>query len=82
MPRVRRDRRSAREWVKLSRYIESMTSVTTLVEAMHGAGSPQAQRIAMLRQADLQKKIEMAEKVIGGTDDVEGIPLKAPIPTP
>ena len=53
----------ARERVKLSRYIESMTSVTTLVEAMHGAGSPQAQRIAMLRQADLQKKIEMAEKV-------------------
>ncbi|MCH8883518.1 MAG: hypothetical protein IIA41_08480 [SAR324 cluster bacterium] len=79
---VRRDRRSARERVKLSRYIESMTSVTTLVEAMHGAGSPQARRIAMLRQADLQKKIEMAEKVIDGTDDVEGIPLKAPIPTP
>lgn len=79
---VRRDRRAARERVKLSRYIESMTSVTTLVEAMHGAGSPQAQRIAMLRQADLQKKIEMAEKVIDGTDDVEGIPLKAPIPTP
>ncbi len=82
MLRVRRDRRAARERVKLSRYIESMTSVTTLVEAMHGAGSPQAQRIAMLRQADLQKKIEMAEKVIDGTDDVEGIPLKAPIPTP
>ncbi len=79
---VRRDRRAARERVKLSRYIESMTSVTTLVEAMHGAGSPQAQRIAMLRQADLQKKIEMAEKVIDGTDDVEGIPLKAPVPTP
>jgi len=79
---VRRDRRAARERVKLSRYIESMTSVTTLVEAMHGAGSPQAQRIALLRQADLQKKIEMAEKVIDGTDDVEGIPLKAPIPTP
>ena len=36
----------------------------------------------MLRQADVQKKIEMAEKVIDGTDDVEGIPLKAPIPTP
>ena len=36
----------------------------------------------MLRQADLQKKIEMAEKVVDGTDDVESIPLKAPIATP
>ena len=26
------------ERIKLSRYIENMTSVTTLVEAMHGAG--------------------------------------------
>jgi len=50
---------------KLCRYIENMTSVATLVEALHGAGSPQAQRIVMLRQADLPKKAEMAKKVIG-----------------
>jgi len=50
---------------KLCRYIENMTSVATLVEALHGAGSPQAQRIVMLRQADLSKKAEMAKKVIG-----------------
>ena len=63
------------ERVKLGRYIENMTSVTTMVEAMHGAGSPQAQRIAMLGQADIDKKIKMAEAVIHGDDDVPGLPL-------
>jgi 4-hydroxybutyryl-CoA dehydratase/vinylacetyl-CoA-Delta-isomerase len=42
-----------------------MTSVGTLVEALHGAGSPQAQRIVMLRQANLPEKVKMAKKVIG-----------------
>ena len=63
------------ERVKLGRYIENMTSVTTMVEAMHGAGSPQAQRIVMLGQADIDKKIKMAEAVIHGDDDVPGLPL-------
>ncbi len=63
------------ERIKLGRYIENMTSVTTLVEAMHGAGSPQAQRIVMLGQADLAKKMAMADQVINGTDDVVGLPL-------
>jgi len=72
---------SAEERLKMARYIENMTSVTTMVEAMHGAGSPQAQRIVMLRLAELDKKIRMAEKVINGTDDVQDIPLRAvPIP--
>jgi 4-hydroxybutyryl-CoA dehydratase/vinylacetyl-CoA-Delta-isomerase len=35
------------------------------LEAMHGAGSPQAQRIVMLRQANLPEKARMAKKVIG-----------------
>lgn len=63
------------ERIKLGRYIENMTSVTTLVEAMHGAGSPQAQRIVMLGQAQIDKKIAMADQVINGTDDVVGLPL-------
>jgi 4-hydroxybutyryl-CoA dehydratase/vinylacetyl-CoA-Delta-isomerase len=50
---------------KLVRYIEGMTSVSTLVEALHGAGSPQAQRIVMLRQADLPGKVKLAKKVLG-----------------
>jgi len=64
------------ERVKMGRYIEAMTSVTTLVEAMHGAGSPQAQRIVMGMGADIDKKIAMAEKVINGDDDVPGLPLR------
>ncbi len=50
---------------KLVRYIEGMTSVSTLVEALHGAGSPQAQRIVMLRQANLPEKVKLARKVLG-----------------
>ena len=50
---------------KLIRYIEGMTSVSTLVEALHGAGSPQAQRIVMLRQANLGEKARLARQVLG-----------------
>lgn len=49
---------------KLCRYIENMTSVSTMVEALHGAGSPQAQRIAMLRQANLPEKTRLAKKLL------------------
>lgn len=63
------------ERVRVGRYIENMTSVTTMVEAMHGAGSPQAQRIAMLGQAKIEDKIKMADAVIYGTDDVAGLNL-------
>lgn len=63
------------ERIRFGRYIENMTSVTTMVEAMHGAGSPQAQRIAMQGQAAIEKKIRMAEEVIYGTGDVPGLPL-------
>jgi 4-hydroxybutyryl-CoA dehydratase/vinylacetyl-CoA-Delta-isomerase len=61
--------------IRVGRYIENMTSVTTMVEAMHGAGSPQAQRIVMLALADIEGKIKMADEVIYGTDDVPGLPL-------
>jgi 4-hydroxybutyryl-CoA dehydratase/vinylacetyl-CoA-Delta-isomerase len=59
--------------VQMGRYIENMTSVTTLVEAMHGAGSPQAQRIVMLGQAGIEQKIKMADAVINGTDNAPGL---------
>ncbi|MCG8413595.1 MAG: 4-hydroxyphenylacetate 3-hydroxylase family protein [Pseudomonadales bacterium] len=67
---------TAEDRVKMGRYIENMTSVTTMVEAMHGAGSPQAQRIVMLGQSELAEKIKMAEEVIDGTNDAEGIALR------
>ena len=63
------------ERIRVGRYIENMTSVTTMVEAMHGAGSPQAQRIVMLGLADLEGKIKMADEVMYGTNDVPGLPL-------
>jgi len=63
------------ERIRMGRYIENMTSVTSMVESMHGAGSPQAQRIVMLGLAGIEAKIKMAEQVISGTDDVKGIAL-------
>lgn len=65
----------AMERIRVGRYIENMTSVTTMVEAMHGAGSPQAQRIVMLGQADLDARIAFADQVLNGTDDTPGLPL-------
>jgi 4-hydroxybutyryl-CoA dehydratase/vinylacetyl-CoA-Delta-isomerase len=50
---------------KLIRFIEGITSSSTLVEALHGAGSPQAQRIVMLRQANLPEKTKLARKLLG-----------------
>jgi 4-hydroxybutyryl-CoA dehydratase/vinylacetyl-CoA-Delta-isomerase len=32
---------------------------------MHGAGSPQAQRIMLARLADLEKKMELARRLAG-----------------
>jgi 4-hydroxybutyryl-CoA dehydratase/vinylacetyl-CoA-Delta-isomerase len=64
------------ERVRYGRYIENATSITTLVEAMHGAGSPQAQRIVMLGLGDLKSKIAMAEDVIEGDNDVLGITIR------
>src|SRR3989304_7218529 len=34
------------ERIRMGRYIENMTSVTSMVESMHGAGSPPAPRTA------------------------------------
>jgi 4-hydroxybutyryl-CoA dehydratase/vinylacetyl-CoA-Delta-isomerase len=32
---------------------------------MHGAGSPQAQRIMIFREGDLDKKIRLAKRLVG-----------------
>jgi 4-hydroxybutyryl-CoA dehydratase/vinylacetyl-CoA-Delta-isomerase len=42
-----------------------MTGGTALIESMHGAGSPQAQRIMILREGDLQKKMGLAQALVG-----------------
>ncbi|HPF43383.1 MAG TPA: 4-hydroxyphenylacetate 3-hydroxylase family protein [Syntrophomonadaceae bacterium] len=54
---------------KMLRFIENLTmgcaAVGYLTESMHGAGSPQAQRIMIARQVDLNYRKELAEKLCG-----------------
>jgi len=59
--------------IKIARLIEAMTGGTALVESMHGAGSPQAQRIMIFREGNLEKKIKLAKALVG-------IPLKSHMP--
>jgi 4-hydroxybutyryl-CoA dehydratase/vinylacetyl-CoA-Delta-isomerase len=58
------------ERIKIARLIEAMTGGTALVESMHGAGSPQAQRVMIYRESELEKKANLAKALLG-------IPLKA-----
>ncbi len=51
--------------IKIARLIEAMTGGTALIESMHGAGSPQAQRIMILREGNLDKKIKLAKALVG-----------------
>lgn len=53
------------ERIKIARLIEAMTGGTALVESMHGAGSPQAQRVMILREGDLENKIKLAKALVG-----------------
>jgi len=53
------------ERMKLARLIETMTGGTTLVESMHGAGSPQAQRIMIYRESDVDNKMRLAKALLG-----------------
>ena len=44
--------------------VGAMTGGTALVESMHGAGSPQAQRVMILREGELEKKIKLAKALM------------------
>jgi len=55
----------AEDRIRIGRLIEAMTGGTALVESMHGAGSPQAQRVMILREGGLERKIKLA-KVLAG----------------
>ncbi|MDA8135367.1 MAG: 4-hydroxyphenylacetate 3-hydroxylase family protein [Desulfobacteraceae bacterium] len=56
---------------RVLRFIENLclgtAAVGYLTESMHGAGSPQAQRIMIARQSDIQKKQALAKKLCGIT---------------
>jgi 4-hydroxybutyryl-CoA dehydratase/vinylacetyl-CoA-Delta-isomerase len=73
-PYVRKYLAAAAGWdpldrIKVLRLIENLVvgagAVAYLVESMHGAGSPMAQRIMITRQAGLDEKVEMAKKILG-----------------
>ena len=51
--------------IKIARLIEAMTGGTALVESMHGAGSPQAQRIMISRKVNMEAKKRAAKKLCG-----------------
>jgi 4-hydroxybutyryl-CoA dehydratase/vinylacetyl-CoA-Delta-isomerase len=63
---------TAERRMRLVRLIENLTlgrnAVGYLVESLHGAGSPQAQRIQIARQMDVAGKIGMAERLAGITE--------------
>ncbi len=55
----------AEERYRILRLLENMTGGTALVESMHGAGSPQTQRVMILRQGNLAHKEKLARKLAG-----------------
>jgi len=64
---------SAEDRVRVLRLIENMTmgrnAVGYLTESMHGAGSPQAQRIQIARQMQLDFKKALAKSLAGISDE-------------
>jgi 4-hydroxybutyryl-CoA dehydratase/vinylacetyl-CoA-Delta-isomerase len=59
---------SVEDKYKVFRFIEALTrgiaAVNYQTESMHGAGSPQAQRIMIARQANLDEKIKKKKKIL------------------
>ncbi len=55
--------------MKIMKFIENMTvgcgAAAYLTESIHGAGSPQAQRIMISRLADIGEKVALAKKIAG-----------------
>jgi len=55
--------------IKVLKFIENMTvgcgAAAYLTESIHGAGSPQAQRIMISRLADIKEKVGLAKRITG-----------------
>jgi 4-hydroxybutyryl-CoA dehydratase/vinylacetyl-CoA-Delta-isomerase len=64
---------TAEQRMRMLRLIENLTlgrnAVGYLVESLHGAGSPQAQRIQIARQMRLEDKMAMARRLAGIVDE-------------
>lgn len=57
--------------IRMMRLIENLTGGTALVESMHGAGSPQAQKIMIYRNSSIKGKKKLAE-ILAGVDPGPG----------
>ena len=68
-----RDDVSTEDRMRVLRLIENITLGTAAVgyrtESMHGAGSPQAQRIMIARQSNIEKKKDLAKNIARITKD-------------
>lgn len=56
---------STEDRIRIGRLIENMTGGTALVESMHGAGSPQAQKVMYSKLANLEQKKKYAANIAG-----------------
>jgi 4-hydroxybutyryl-CoA dehydratase/vinylacetyl-CoA-Delta-isomerase len=56
---------STKERIHMVRLIENMAVGAGLPEALHGAGSPQAQKMMIGRRGDFEAKKEIAETILG-----------------
>ena len=56
---------STEDRLRMGRLIENMTGGTALVESMHGAGSPQAQKVMYSKLSNLSHKKQCALKIAG-----------------
>ncbi len=63
------ERYTTEERCRMLRLLENLTlgpgAAAYLTESMHGAGSPQAQRIMLARLADLEEKMRLARRLAG-----------------
>jgi 4-hydroxybutyryl-CoA dehydratase/vinylacetyl-CoA-Delta-isomerase len=57
--------------IKMGRLIENMTGATPIVECMHGAGSPQAQKVVIQRSINWQEKRKLAETIVNSRNEGE-----------
>ncbi len=59
---------SAENRFRVMRLIENMTGVAPLAESMHGAGSPQTQKVMYARLGRIDVKMKIARKLLGIED--------------
>ena len=49
--------------IRMARLLENMTGGTALAESMHGAGSPEAMKIMLYRESNMEQKKALARKL-------------------